>query len=543
MASATATATKKQAPIISRGWMITINNPKIPGDAYLAQWMSDGHIVFGCGQLERAPETGTPHLQMYIVTKANEKNPKGFSRKWVSTNIHSNAYLAKREGTHAEARDYCTLPEYKGKAKEVLAGPWTVGEWSDEEGPKKGGKAAGAKHKLNVESMLKEVKDGKSDLYLMEKYPHLFMSMNKGIEKARLIYANEHPRQQPDVFVYWGATGTGKSHTANQIMINNGGGHVFRKGNQGNMWADGYDPIRHPVVWFDEMDGGFMTYRMLLRICDKWPLTLDTKGGAVNFNPKIIVFTSSKHPKEWYSITAVPDTTELMRRLSGEHGMVKQLTVAFAAPLEVGPSLESREQQFLAGITRAPVLSNSIPVGVDEAPPKMSDITQEVVDLTCDEELSNPTPPSSDDEIVDLECVICGADQDVSCECFDYNASGDRDDTDSIEGDGYLDEDMIALREAQRLSVEEVKLKRANAMTAQTHPLSDAEYWAQERARQQVTPATSAPAEPMAPRKRGAAELLFEPPPKAPASEFKKYKQVPGQSRLVTKPWRDDDDE
>lgn len=546
---------QKKKTIISRGWMITINNPKIPGDAYLAQWLADGKIVFGCGQLERAPSTGTPHHQMYVVTCVNPKNPKGYGLKWMKDNIHSNAHLEKRMGTHEEARDYCTLPEYKGKTKDVITGPWTVGEWSGAheltaEERKKGSTKGGAKVKLNYETMLSEIKAGQSDLYLMEKYPHLFLNSHKAVEKARLIYSTAKPRQQPDVIVYYGPTGTGKSHKANIIMNNNGGGKAFRKGNGGNFWADGYDEIRHPVVWFDEFDGSWFSYKQLLRITDKWTLDLDTKGGVVNFNPKIIVFTSSKHPKEWYSVEAVPDTTELMRRLSGKHGCIINLHTKYNEPITEGPDLIDDIEKIVSGerhvvvtpapiekpieietdpkfIAKSPVLSNSIPVGVDEAPmssavPRLNLKAYETIDDDDDvDDKAHPTPPGDDDD-EDGNCEFCGEVY-TACECWDFDASQN---TDSIEGDGYIDDDFPALRDAQRVSVADAReaslLARHNAMTAQS--TSD------------LTPKTSAPTAPSAPRKR-AAELFFEPPPKAPASEFKKYKQVPGQSRLAMAPW------
>lgn len=563
---------EKKKTTSSRGWMVTINNPKIPGDAYLAQWLADGLIVFGCGQLERAPETGTPHHQMYVVTIPNPSNKNGYGIKWMKQKLHNTAHFDNRRGTHEQARDYCTLPEYEGKKKIVITGPWTVGEWSGAHEltaaeRKKGSTKGGEKVKANWNTMLADIKAGKSDLDLMMQYPHLFLSSHKAVEKARLIFSTAKTRRQPDVIVYYGPTGSGKSHKANSIMIANGGGKAFRKGNGGNFWADGYDEVRHPVVWFDEFDGSWFSYKQLLRITDKWTLDLDTKGGVVNFNPKIIIFTSSKHPKEWYSIEAVPDTTELMRRLSGKHGAIINLHTKYVEPVEDGPDLIDRmgeiEVPIEKPIEKTAVLSNSIPVGVDverpptweehlaanSAVPRLNLKAYESIDDDDDiDDKAHPTPPGDDDDngfgepetasqeqFFDLlNCEICGNNVRDGCDCFDFDASQSY--TDEVEGDGYISDDFPALRDAQHVSVADAReamlLARHNAMTAQS--TSD------------LTPKTSAPTAPSAPRKR-AAELFFEPPPKAPASEFKKYKQVPGQSRLAMAPshtqHRDDDDE
>lgn len=115
--------------------MVTINNPVIPGDAYLQQWLQDEAIVFGCGQLEKGAK-GTKHLQLYVVTVPNKNNKNGQSQTWVKTHIHSTAHLDKRRGTHAEAVRYCTksdtrvagvLYDFSCLGLSVSAGPWTVG--------------------------------------------------------------------------------------------------------------------------------------------------------------------------------------------------------------------------------------------------------------------------------------------------------------------------------------------------------------------------------------------------------------------------------
>lgn len=308
--------------------MFTINNPlsvDIP-----RQWFDECEFI--TWQLEKGAQ-GTPHLQGYLVLKQNPKNKNGRTVKWVQDTFGKGPHYEKRMGTHTQATEYCNKEESRQD------GPWTLGAWSEYEGPSRGGKKGGAAHKDKITEMVQDIKNGADDKVILEKYPRLSMSMTKGIEKARLIYARDQGRTQPYVVVFHGSTGTGKSHRAQAIADANGGGFTFRKGNGGNMWADGYDPLLHPVVIFDEMDGSFMSYRQLLRVCDKWPLVLDTKGGAVNFTPKIIVFTAHKHPKEWYSEDTVKDITELMRRLTGSFGAIIEMKIPYAALEDAQPDL------------------------------------------------------------------------------------------------------------------------------------------------------------------------------------------------------------
>jgi len=158
---------KKKAPAKpSRGWMITINNPIIPCQMYLTQWLSDGNIVFGCGQTERG-EQGTRHHQIYVVTKVNDANRNGYGIKWMKENIHSSAHFEPRHGTHQQAVEYCSKEDTR------IEGPWTVGAWSEEEAKASGRAKGGATVKKNVEALMSDVKSGMTDSDLQDKYPNL----------------------------------------------------------------------------------------------------------------------------------------------------------------------------------------------------------------------------------------------------------------------------------------------------------------------------------------------------------------------------------
>lgn len=495
----------KKSPVKpARGWVITINNPKIPLSAYLDQWFSDGNIVFGCGQTEVGAE-GTRHHQAYVVTKVNEKNSNGFGIKWMKENIHSTAHFEPRQGSHEEARDYCTLEEYKGVKKGRVDGPWTVGHWSPEEAQAKGGKKGNDTYKKNVSALMEDVEAGLPDIELQRKYPQLYLQYYKAIERVRLNIAQLEPRTQPYVVVLHGPTGTGKSHRAQTIVDNNGGGFTFRRGNGGNMWADGYDPLRHPVVVFDEMDGGFMPYRQLLRVCDKWPLVLDTKGGCVNFTPKIIVFTSSKHPKEWYSVDTVKDTTELMRRLTGQYGAIMEMTIPFQVQRDAGPDLKD-----VIDLLETGDLVDQMREAIEQ------DNHQEPIDLTCDEILEDNLEPDYPD--YDDVCDQCDRPK-MYCEC-----------------DGGHPDDGHSFTHTQ--SIDE--------QTARELKFINQEDFDRDFPPSQNTPRTSWMTQaPPAPKKlkRAGAEFFLTRAPQAPASEFKKLGLVSGQSRLDLKKVNDDDDD
>ena len=41
-------------------------------------------------------------------------------------------------------------------------------------------------------------------------------------------------------------------------------------------------------------------YREMLRLLDRYPCQVETKGGSVNFAPKTIIILSNKAPEDWY---------------------------------------------------------------------------------------------------------------------------------------------------------------------------------------------------------------------------------------------------
>ena len=102
----------------------------------------------------------------------------------------------------------------------------------------------------------------------------------------------------PEVWVFWGATGTGKSRRAFETWPD-----AYRKMTN-DKWWDGYHGKRQ---------SSSTTSRALLcvydfqLIVDRYPVKVETKGSTVELSATRLVFTSNKHPSEWYSGDADPE--------------------------------------------------------------------------------------------------------------------------------------------------------------------------------------------------------------------------------------------
>jgi len=93
-----------------------------------------------------------------------------------------------------------------------------------------------------------------------------------------------------EVHVLFGPTGTGKSKWA----MDEYPGSYWK---QRSKWWCGY--ARHEVVVLDEFYG-WLPFDLVLRMCDRYPMLVESKGGQIQFVAKTIVFTTNRAPHLWY---------------------------------------------------------------------------------------------------------------------------------------------------------------------------------------------------------------------------------------------------
>ena len=109
-------------------------------------------------------------------------------------------------------------------------------------------------------------------------------------------------------------------------------------------WWDGYKG--EDTVIFDDFKGSSMRLHEFQMVIDRYPMQVEIKGAFVDLSATRYVFTSNKHPREWYSREADPDGT-VMRRITEfceEHGRL----IHFTWPLP--------EQSWVDAWERAPEL-------------------------------------------------------------------------------------------------------------------------------------------------------------------------------------------
>lgn len=164
---------------------------------------------------------------------------------------------------------YCTKKQTKGVPCR-LAGPWfrhTVDEARRGDGaPNEHGK------RRDLDGLYADLSAGVPELEIADKYFSVWMRNHNAIAKFQLLHST--PRTWFTLVVcLWGTTGLGKTHFCTQFCEVLGL-KPYRKPD--GPWYDGYDPVLHRVVIFDDFYGNkskekSLTASEFLKATDRYP--------------------------------------------------------------------------------------------------------------------------------------------------------------------------------------------------------------------------------------------------------------------------------
>jgi len=131
------------------------------------------------------------------------------------------------------------------------------------------------------------------------------------ILRCHSLFAKPLPRVIVPARVFWGPTGTGKTHKAWQEA----GEEAYIKSSS-NKWWDGY--MGQTKVIIDEFDGQIgITH--LLRWMDKYPCSVEVKGGTLPLMATDFWVTSNKPLEQWYPDASANQVEALKRRVIITH--------------------------------------------------------------------------------------------------------------------------------------------------------------------------------------------------------------------------------
>lgn len=145
----------------------------------------------------------------------------------------------------------------------------------------------------------------------LERIPaNVRVSSYRALRTIASDYAKTEPMERI-CFVFWGPTGTGKSHRS----WDEAGMEAYSKDPRTKFW-DGYDSESNVVI--DEFRGA-IDISHLLRWLDKYPVRVEVKGSTKPLLATKIWITSNLDPRLWYPELDDDTRQALMRRLTITH--------------------------------------------------------------------------------------------------------------------------------------------------------------------------------------------------------------------------------
>lgn len=260
----------------ARNYVFTFNN--YPGELVEFNSRLEGLCNYYIYGREVAPTTGTPHLQGYFQLKEKERIT-GLAKKLPGV------YLVVAKGGYEANKDYCS--------KEGQITEYGV--------PATSGKRKG------LAEVAVDIKEGKKLSTIAEESPEVYAKFHRGLEALSTALCK--PRDfKTKVFWFWGPTGSGKSRRCAAM----GGPDAYWKPAT-NKWWNGYEGQDTVIV--DDYRRDFCTFAELLRLFDRYPLSVETKGGTRAFKSAVIYITTPKDPTSTWEGRTPEDLEQLLRRI------------------------------------------------------------------------------------------------------------------------------------------------------------------------------------------------------------------------------------
>jgi len=269
------------APARIRNICFTINHPTDSDYLQLkALEPQCTYLTYGKEHWDPEPDQ-TPHLQGYLELGAQVRF-NTFKKKL------PRAHFEQRIKTALQASNYCAKEDKSPVVYGQISAPGT---------------------RTDLETLAAQICSGITRRELAEVNPVAILQYSRGVDALHALIAK--PRSAAtakDVSVYHGLTGTNKTRTAFEQHPD-----AYMWGPENGKWFNGYD--NHKVVIMDEFRGQ-LPFGFLLRLLDRYPMQVETKGGMVHFVADTIVITSPKHPDFWYhDLDSTDRLSQLMRRI------------------------------------------------------------------------------------------------------------------------------------------------------------------------------------------------------------------------------------
>jgi len=234
------------------------------------------YLIFGH---EVCPETKTKHLQGFMWLQ-HAKTFKSLEKKFPGIHLIEKSQYS----TQQQNRTYCS--------KE--------GDYEEYGTPQEQGK------RNDIHTIKNIINDGGTMVDVIE-YANSYQSLRT----AELLMKYIQPRRRWKTEVHWffGPPASGKTQQAWELYPD------AYTANENYKWWDGYD--NHKCVIIDDFRSTWCPFTYFLKLTDRYPFTVETKGGTRQFLADTIIITTPLSPLETFQQNATDeDLTQITRRIT-----------------------------------------------------------------------------------------------------------------------------------------------------------------------------------------------------------------------------------
>ena len=275
-------------------WVFTLNNYSDDDEARIAGFSGEDW-TYVCYGRERG-ESGTPHLQGYLQL-ARKKTLAWLRRAFSPAHPH----FEVARGTPDQARECCS------KDGDFV-------EFGSFVGVTQG-------RRTDLARVGDRILAGAAFDDIAREFPSVILRYSRGVrELVESVRSGDRNGEPPVLRVNWGGTGLGKTRQVFDAEPN-----VWV--HPGGPWFDGY--AGQEAVLFDDFSGSDFKLSYLLRLLDRYRMTVPIKGGFVKWIPKRIYITSNIDPRDWCPNALHAHREALLRRLQ-EFGSIHHYAAPFA---------------------------------------------------------------------------------------------------------------------------------------------------------------------------------------------------------------------
>lgn len=228
-----------------------------------------------CGKIEECPDTGRYHFQGF---GAFNRCVRGSKAKACFGGSRCSLRVVDEQG------DVQACIQYTRKTRTGIS------EWR--EFGELGGVGQGKRSDLKrVSEMVRENRSIR-DVAMAE--PTSWIKYHQGIRSLHNLFQKPAERPGIRVLVLYGVAGSGKSRSAYRLLPD---AYWVPKSGNGSTYMFGYAGERDIIL--DDFTGD-IPYGMLLRMLDRYPLSINCQGTNSPFRGERFIITSNFHPSEWY---------------------------------------------------------------------------------------------------------------------------------------------------------------------------------------------------------------------------------------------------